>query len=64
VGADRDGAAIVGMNCVNCGARMLTDWYYGPSNIVIDTCPACDLVWLDAGELQRAIDAPGSDRRG
>ncbi|HXT33673.1 MAG TPA: zf-TFIIB domain-containing protein [Vicinamibacterales bacterium] len=52
------------MNCVNCGARMLTDWYYGPSNIVIDTCPACDLVWLDAGELQRAIDAPGSDRRG
>lgn len=50
--------------CPSCGARMITDWYYGPGNIVIDTCPACDLVWLDAGELQRAIDAPGSDRRG
>ena len=49
--------------CPACGARMITDWYYGPGNIVIDTCPACDLVWLDAGELQRAVDAPGSDRR-
>jgi Zn-finger nucleic acid-binding protein len=42
---------------------MIADWYYGPGNIVIDTCPPCDLVWLDAGELQRAIDAPGRDRR-
>jgi len=49
--------------CPSCGARMLTDWYYGPGNIVIDTCPTCDVVWLDAGELQRAVDAPGSDRR-
>jgi Zn-finger nucleic acid-binding protein len=49
--------------CPSCGAAMLTDWYYGPGNIVIDTCPTCDLVWLDAGELQRAVDAPGSDRR-
>jgi Zn-finger nucleic acid-binding protein len=49
--------------CPACGARMVTDWYYGPGNIVIDTCPGCDLVWLDAGELQRATDAPGPDRR-
>ena len=49
--------------CPQCGSEMLTDWYYGPGNIVIDTCPACDLIWLDAGELNRAIDAPGSDRR-
>jgi Zn-finger nucleic acid-binding protein len=48
--------------CPQCGAPMIADWYYGPGSIVIDTCPACDLVWLDAGELQRAIDAPGSDR--
>lgn len=46
-----------------CGGGMLTDWYYGPGNIVIDSCPACDLVWLDAGELQRVVDAPGADRR-
>lgn len=49
--------------CPNCAAPMIADWYYGPGNIVIDTCPACDIVWLDAGELRRAIDAPGVDRR-
>jgi Zn-finger nucleic acid-binding protein len=49
--------------CPACGATMLTDWYYGPGNIVIDSCPACDLVWLDAGEMRRAVDAPGADRR-
>jgi Zn-finger nucleic acid-binding protein len=50
--------------CPTCGRAMLTDWYYGPGNIIIDTCPVCDVVWLDAGELGRAVDAPGSDRRG
>jgi len=49
--------------CPNCAAKMITDWYYGPGGIVIDTCEVCDLVWLDAGELKRAIDAPGPDRR-
>jgi Zn-finger nucleic acid-binding protein len=51
------------IECPNCAAVMVADWYYGPGNIVIDTCPACDLVWLDAGELRRAVDAPGPDRR-
>jgi Zn-finger nucleic acid-binding protein len=32
--------------------------------MVIDTCEPCGVVWLDAGELRRAVDAPGSDRRG
>jgi Zn-finger nucleic acid-binding protein len=49
--------------CPRCARAMIADWYYGPGNIVIDTCPVCDVVWLDAGELQRAIDAPGRDRR-
>jgi Zn-finger nucleic acid-binding protein len=49
--------------CPSCTETMLTDWYYGPGNIIIDTCPGCDLVWLDAGELRRAVDAPGADRR-
>ena len=48
--------------CPQCRGSMLTDWYYGPGNIVIDTCPACDVVWLDAGELTRAVDGPGPDR--
>lgn len=50
------------VRCPGCAAQMLTDWYYGPGNIVLDTCPACDLAWLDAGELQRVVDAPGPDR--
>lgn len=49
--------------CPRCAGTMITDWYYGPGNIVIDRCPPCGAVWLDAGELQRAIDAPGRDRR-
>jgi len=50
------------LDCPNCGERMITDWYYGPGNVVIDRCERCDLVWLDGGELQRVIDAPGPDR--
>ena len=49
--------------CPSCRHPMLTDWYYGPGNIVIDSCVTCDLVWLDAGELRRVVEAPGADRR-
>jgi Zn-finger nucleic acid-binding protein len=28
----------------------------------MDSCAACDLVWLDYGELKQVIDAPGLDR--
>jgi Zn-finger nucleic acid-binding protein len=48
--------------CAKCGLQMTTDWYYGPGNVVIDRCTACDLVWLDYGELKQIIDAPGIDR--
>lgn len=27
--------------------------YYGPGNIVIDTCTPCGYLWLDHGELTR-----------
>jgi hypothetical protein len=36
--------------------------YYGPGNVVIDSCSACDLIWLDHGELKQISDAPGRDR--
>lgn len=36
--------------------------YYGPGNIVIDTCSRCNVIWLDCGELQQIADAPGKDR--
>jgi Zn-finger nucleic acid-binding protein len=50
------------INCPKCGSQMTTDWYYGPGNVVMDRCVACDLVWLDFGELQQIVDAPGEDR--
>ncbi len=31
--------------------------YYGPGNIVIDTCADCGLMWLDHGELTRVEQA-------
>ena len=34
-----------------CHKPMDTHPYYGGGNAVIDTCPRCQLVWLDAGEL-------------
>src|SRR5918996_5005223 len=48
--------------CPGCSATMQTHPYFGPGSIVIDTCDACDLVWLDLGELKQVADAPGPDR--
>jgi Zn-finger nucleic acid-binding protein len=50
------------LTCPSCRARMAVHPYYGPGNIVIDTCDTCDEVWLDSGELQQVTDAPGADR--
>jgi Zn-finger nucleic acid-binding protein len=50
------------VQCPSCGRTMITDWYYGPGHVVIDRCEECGLIWLDGGELQRVIDAPGPDR--
>jgi Zn-finger nucleic acid-binding protein len=50
------------VHCPSCHATMITDWYYGPGHVVIDRCETCDLVWLDGGELQTILEAPGPDR--
>jgi Zn-finger nucleic acid-binding protein len=50
--------------CPTCKNRMATYPYYGPGNVVIDTCDACNVVWLDFGELKQIVDAPGQDRGG
>ncbi len=49
--------------CPRCRQRMDVHPYYGPGNIVIDSCSRCDLIWLDFGELKQVVDAPGRDRR-
>jgi Zn-finger nucleic acid-binding protein len=48
--------------CPSCQKKMETFEYYGPGNIVIDTCNSCDLIWLDYGELRKVVNAPGRDR--
>jgi Zn-finger nucleic acid-binding protein len=50
------------IRCPSCHARMDVHPYYGPGNVVIDSCTACDLIWLDHGELRQITDAPGRDR--
>jgi hypothetical protein len=41
---------------------METHPYFGPGNVVIDSCAGCELIWLDFGELKQIVAAPGRDR--
>ena len=50
------------LDCPICQQAMMTHPYLGPGTIVIDTCDGCNIIWLDYGELGRAINAPGKDR--
>ena len=52
------------VKCPKCGALLNTHPYYGPGNVVIDSCAACDVIWVDFGELKQIVDAPGRDRGG
>ncbi|MCG3128884.1 MAG: hypothetical protein CHACPFDD_03780 [Phycisphaerae bacterium] len=48
------------VRCPSCQTRMETHPYYGPGNVVIDTCAGCGVVWLDGGELGSIERAAGS----
>jgi Zn-finger nucleic acid-binding protein len=48
--------------CPSCRSRMDVHPYYGPGNVVIDSCQRCDLIWLDFGELEQITTAGGRDR--
>jgi len=50
------------VHCPKCAQLMSTHRYLGPGNIIIDTCGTCNLIWLDYGELNKAVNAPGKDR--
>lgn len=50
------------LRCPACSRPMDTHPYLGPGTLVIDTCKHCNLIWLDNGELNRVINAPGNDR--
>jgi len=48
------------IDCPGCHRPMLSHFYGGPGNLVIDTCERCHLNWLDPGELRRIARAPRS----
>jgi Zn-finger nucleic acid-binding protein len=50
------------VRCPACKGRMEAHPYYGPGNVVMDSCVTCELTWLDFGELRQIVDAPGKDR--
>lgn len=50
------------VQCPLCQQPMMTHPYMGPGTIVIDTCDKCNIIWLDYGELNRVVNAPGKDR--
>lgn len=46
------------IRCPQCHNAMDTHPYLGPGNIIMDTCEACELHWLDHNELDRIVRAP------
>ena len=46
------------IDCPECHQTMDTHPYYGPGNVIIDTCEPCSVHWLDKGELHRIAMAP------
>lgn len=47
------------LTCPGCNARMEVHPYYGPGNVVIDSCARCSYVWLDHSELSQLEQAGG-----
>lgn len=47
------------LRCPSCGNTMDAHPYYGPGNVVVDSCGRCFLVWLDHGEITMIERAPG-----
>lgn len=45
--------------CPACEQTMEAHHYFGPGNIILDTCSTCKLAWLDHGEFAKIIRAPG-----
>ena len=41
------------MSCPKCGMKLIEVDY---KSLKVDRCSACDGIWLDAGELEAAVD--------
>jgi hypothetical protein len=45
------------LKCPKCGAAMDDHPYGGGGNVNVDTCEACEAIWLDGGELRKIASA-------
>lgn len=41
--------------CPHCHRKMHTFHYGGGGNVVLDNCLACQVIWLDYGEIRRVL---------
>ena len=48
-------ATRTGRGCPKCAGTNLLAVRFGPTDVVIDCCPACQGFWLDRGELERIV---------
>ena len=51
------------LECPVCTRSMETHPYYGPGNVVIDSCHDCRMIWLDHGELDIVARANANKKR-
>ena len=47
------------LNCPSCLGKMEVHPYYGPGNVVIDSCHRCSYIWLDHSEMATMVIAGG-----
>lgn len=45
------------LKCPMCDGPFALHPYYGPGNVLIDTCSECTLIWLDRGEIATIVAA-------
>jgi len=43
------------LTCPGCAQGMELHPYYGPGNVLVDSCDACHVVWLDKGEIATIV---------
>jgi Zn-finger nucleic acid-binding protein len=48
------------LRCPSCDGAMEVHPYYGPGNVMIDSCSGCGYLWLDHAELSRLERAAGA----
>ena len=46
------------LHCPRCGASLDCHPYGGGGNVNVDSCEACETIWLDSGELRKIVAAP------